>query len=215
MNKKITLAIVDDQALFCLGLAVLMKEFEEIDVVFTAKNGMELQDKIKKHGPIDVVLMDISMPIMDGYATTQWLNCNYPSIRILALSMFDDEKTIIQMINCGAGGYLLKEAKPAEVLHAIKVVKTKGFYTSELVTGRLAVSSKKVKIKPVLTEKERMFLELSAAELTHKEIALQMHVSHRTVDNYRDSLFKKLNTRSKTGLIIQGIENGLINIIKK
>ncbi|HTM99627.1 MAG TPA: response regulator transcription factor [Pedobacter sp.] len=211
MNNKITIAIVDDHTLFRSGLVSLMEKFDEVDVIFAAKNGIDFQDKIKKHGQVAVVLMDISMPIMDGYATTQWIKSNYPDMRVLALSMFEDEKAITEIVRCGAGGYLLKESKPSDLLHAIQIIHKKGFFISELVSGRLIASLRNNEpTKPNLTEKEQLFLQLCAEQLTYKEISTKMNIGHRTVENYRKSLFKKLDVKSRIRLIVDGFGHGLI-----
>ncbi len=211
-SEKIAIAIVDDHTLFRSGLASLMEEFDEINVVFEATNGIDFQEKLKKHGAISVVLMDINMPIMDGYATAKWIKANSPEINIIALSMFEDEKAIIEMLKAGAGGYLLKESKPSELLLAIKTIKEKGFYINDLVSGRLLTSLKTDSAKPNFSEKELQFLQLCSTELTYKEIAAQMNISPRTVDNYRESLFAKLNIKSRTGLVVYGIKSGLIKL---
>ncbi len=211
-NEKITVAIVDDHTLFRSGLASLIEEFEEINVVFEAINGLDFQEKLKKNESVEVVLMDINMPMMDGYATAKWIKSNAPEIKILALSMFEDEKAIIEMLKAGAGGYLLKESKPSELLLAIKTIKEKGFYINDLVSGRLLTSLKTDSLKPIFSEKELLFLQLCSTELTYKEIASDMGLSPRTIDNYRESLFAKLNIKSRTGLVVYGIKNGLINI---
>jgi len=211
-HKKVAIAIVDDHTLFRSGLANLLEEFDEIEVVFEAVNGLDLQEKLNNHKSIAVVLMDISMPIMDGYATTRWLKTNYPTINILALSMFEDEKAIIEMLKAGAGGYLLKESKPSDLLTAIQTVEEKGFYINDMVSGRLLSILKKEPAKTAFTEKELIFLQLCSTESTYKEIAVQMNVGHRTVDNYRESLFAKLNVNSRIGLVVYGIKNGLIKL---
>ncbi|RYG19683.1 MAG: response regulator transcription factor, partial [Chitinophagaceae bacterium] len=209
-KKKTAIAIVDDHTLFRSGLANLLEEFDEIEVVFEAINGADFQEKLIHFAPIKVVLMDISMPIMDGFITSRWLKENYPDIHILALSMFEDEKAIIEMLKAGAGGYLLKESKPSDLLTAIQTIEEKGFYINELVSGRLLSALKKEPLKAVFTEKELIFLQLCSTESTYKEIAIQMNVGHRTVDNYREALFGKLSIKSRTGLVVYGIKNGLI-----
>ena len=210
--EKINIAIVDDHTLFRSGLASLLAEFDEINVVLEAKNGIDLKEKIKNNNKVKLVLMDINMPLMDGYATTKWMRENYPQIHVLALSMFEDEKAIIGILKAGAGGYLLKESKPSELLTAIKTTISKGFYVNELVSGRLLFSLKQEDTKPIFSEKELIFLQHCSSELTYKEIAFLMNVSPRTVDNYRESLFAKLNIKSRTGLVVYGIKNGLITI---
>lgn len=210
-TEKIVIAIVDDHTLFRSGLSSLLAEFEEIIVAFEAKNGIELQEKLKNNANVQILLMDINMPIMDGYATTKWVKENFPAIHVLALSMFEDEKAIIGMLKAGAGGYMLKESRPADLLFAIKSVLEKGFYLNEMVSGRL-LNTLKNNPKPLFTEKELIFLQYCSTELTYKEIADKMNISPRTVDNYRESLFAKLNIKSRTGLVVYGIKNELITI---
>ncbi len=209
---QIRIAIVDDHTLFRSGLASLLAEFDEIKVVFEATNGLELQHKIKNHTDVQLVLMDINMPQMDGYASTKWLKENYPGVHVLALSMFDEEKEIIGMLKAGASGYMVKESKPSDLLLAIKTMIEKGFFINDLVSGRLLVSLKQDEAKPVFTERELTFLQFCSTELTYKEIAGLMKVSPRTVDNYREALFAKLNIKSRTGLVVYGIKHGLIVI---
>lgn len=206
-TDKILIAIVDDHTLFRNGVAGLMGEFAELQVVFEAGNGQQMQQMLSKHPLPDVILMDINMPIMDGYDTTCWLKDNYPAIRVLALSMFEDDKAVIKMIKCGACGYVLKESKPRELLEAIKAIHTKGVYINEMVSGKLIRSVADKENTPELTKKELEFLKFCCSELTYKEIADKMFVSPRTVDNYREALFLKLNLKSRTGLVLYAIQN--------
>ena len=208
-NNKIHIAIVDDHTLFRNGVAALMAEFDELEVVFEAENGQQMQQALAKHAKPDVILMDINMPVMDGYASTQWLKQNYPKIRVLALSMFEDDKAVIQMIKCGAGGYVLKESRPRELLEAIKAIHEKGVYINEMVSGKLLRSVTDKEDLPDISKKELEFLKLCCSELTYKEIADQMFVSPRTVDNYREALFLKLNLKSRSGLVLYAIQNGI------
>jgi DNA-binding NarL/FixJ family response regulator len=208
-NNKIHIAIVDDHTLFRNGVAALMAEFDELEVVFEAENGQQLQQALAKHTRPDVILMDINMPVMDGYASTKWIKQNYPKIRVLALSMFEDDKAVIQMIKCGAGGYVLKESRPRELLEAIKAIHEKGVYINEMVSGKLLRSVTDKEDLPDISKKELEFLRLCCSELTYKEIADQMFVSPRTVDNYREALFLKLNLKSRSGLVLYAIQNGI------
>lgn len=212
MQTAISIAIVDDHTLFRSGLASLLTEFDEIEVAFEATNGIDLQEKLPKHAEVKLVLMDINMPLMDGYASTKWLKAHYPHIHVLALSMFDEEKEIIGMLKAGAGGYMVKESKPSDLLLAIRTMVEKGFYINDLVSGRLLVSLKQDEHKPIFTERELAFLQFCSTELTYKEIANLMNVSPRTVDNYRESLFAKLNIKSRTGLVVYAIKHQLITI---
>lgn len=212
IEQKINIAIVDDHTLFRNGLAALMNEFEELNVIFSAGNGEQMQQMLAKSPLPDIILMDINMPVMDGFKATDWLKETYPNIKVLALSMFDDEKAVIGMIKNGACGYVLKESKPREVLEAIKTIFSKGVYINELVSGKLLYSIANQENAPLFSAKEIEFLKLCCSELTYKEIADRMCVSPRTVDNYRESLFQKLNLKSRTGLVLYSIKNQLIRL---
>jgi DNA-binding NarL/FixJ family response regulator len=205
-TDKILIAIVDDHTLFRDGVAALMAEFDELQVVFEAENGEQMQHLLARHPLPQVILMDINMPVMDGYLATKWVKDNYPQIKVLALSMFEEDKAVIRMIKSGAGGYVLKESKPRELLHAIKTINEKGVYINEMVSGKLV---RKVADDdgPDFSRKEFEFLRLCCSELTYKEIADLMFVSPRTVDNYRESLFQKLNLKTRTGLVLYAIQN--------
>lgn len=208
-NEKIHIAIVDDHTLFRNGVAALMSEFDELEVLFEAENGEQMQQMLKKHPVPDVILMDINMPVMDGYTAARWLKQTYPKVKILALSMFEDDKAVIQMIKSGAGGYVLKESRPRELLEAIKAVHEKGVYLNEMVSGKLMRSVADNEEIPEFSKKELEFLRLCCSELTYKEIADQMFVSPRTVDNYREALFLKLNLKSRSGLVLYAVQNGI------
>jgi DNA-binding NarL/FixJ family response regulator len=205
-TEKINIAIVDDHSLFRNGVAALMGEFDELQVIFEAENGEQMKGMIARYPLPDVMLMDINMPVMDGYIATKWVKQKYPQVRVLALSMFEDDKAVIQMIRAGAGGYVLKESKPRELLEAIKTIHAKGVYINDLVSGKLIRSVTGLEIETELSKKELEFLKLCCSELTYKEIADKMFVSPRTVDNYRESLFQKLNLKSRSGLVLYAIQ---------
>ncbi len=212
MTQTIAIALVDDHTLFRSGLAALLAEFPELNLVFQAANGKQLQDCIENHPKPQVILMDINMPILDGRETTAWLKVNYPDIKVLALSMFNAEKEVIAMLRAGASGYLLKESSPTEVLHAIKTMHSQGIYLNEVVSGKVLHSVIHQKPSETFSEREMEFLRHCCTELTYKEIASEMNVSVRTVDNYRDTLFTKLGLRSRTGIVLYCIKNRLISL---
>lgn len=216
---KSSISLVDDHVLLRNGLANLLRDLE-YDVLYEASNGKEFIEKVSTIAVPDVVLMDINMPVMDGYETTLWLKTNYPDTKVLALSMYDDENAIIRMLKNGAKGYILKDCEPQELKGAINSVLSKGFYYSEMVTGRLINSINQFdnkegsSVKEILglNKKEIEFLKLSCTELTYKEIAEKMFVSPRTIDGYRDGLFEKLNIRSRVGLVLFAIKNGIVSV---
>jgi two-component system, NarL family, invasion response regulator UvrY len=216
MEKKIVL--VDDHVLLRNGLASLVKNLG-YNVLFEADNGKDFQIKLNNDNLPDLVLLDINMPQMDGYETALWLKRNYSDIKVLALSMYDDENAIIRMLKNGAKGYILKDTEPTELRAAMEAVLSKGFYYSEMVTGRLIHSintmdedDSAAKSITGLNEREVEFLKLAATEMTYKEIAEQMHLSPRTIDGYRDALFEKLNIKSRVGLVLFAIKNSIVKL---
>jgi DNA-binding NarL/FixJ family response regulator len=218
MIKNTIVALADDHIILRNGLAGLLTKLG-YQVLFESNNGNDVVQTIGKGSIPDVILMDINMPEMDGFETTLFLKKNYPSVKVLALSMYDDENSIIRMLRNGACGYLLKDVKPTVLKEAIDSVMLRGFYYSEMVTGRLMHSihhidepENSTRQMLTLSDREIKFLKLASTELTYKEIAEEMHVSPRTVDGYRDSLFEKLNVKSRVGLVLFAIKKGIVQI---
>jgi DNA-binding NarL/FixJ family response regulator len=215
---KTKMALADDHVLLRNGLANLLRDLD-YEVLFEADNGKMFTEKLNSDNLPDVVLMDINMPQMDGYETTFWLKQNYPGVRVLALSMYDDENAIIRMLKSGARGYILKDSDPSELKTAIQAILTRGFYHSELVTGRLIHAINTLdqpansSIKNILgfNDREIEFLKLACTEKTYREIAEQMHLSPRTIEGYRDALFEKLELKSRVGLVVFAIKNGIVS----
>lgn len=212
------IVLADDHVLLRNGLAELVKSLGHT-VLFEANNGKELIAKLHPHSLPDIVLLDINMPEMDGYKTAQWLKVNHPGIKVLALSMYDNETAIIRMLKYGARGYILKDSEPIELKKAIQSLMEKGFFYSELVSGKLIHAINNLEdegdglqnLAP-LNERETEFLKYTCTELTYKEIADKMFVSPRTIDGYRDALFEKLHVKTRVGLVMYAIKNGLVNV---
>jgi two-component system, NarL family, invasion response regulator UvrY len=218
-DAKIKVALADDHVLLRNGLAGLVNSFDNYTVIFEADNGKEFLQKINAGNLPQLVLMDINMPEMDGYETTLWLKRNHPDIKVLALSMYDNENAIIRMLRNGARGYLLKDTEPKEFKQALDAIMLKGFYYSELVTGKLihAVNSitddgNELASSIKLSDREIEFLKYICTEMTYREIAEKMFLSPRTIDGYRDALFEKLNIKTRTGLVIFAIKNNLVQL---
>ncbi len=213
VSKKIQVGIVDDHNLLRKALGKLISSFENYSVLFEGDSGKELKTKITQHVVPDIILLDVNMPDMDGYETVRWLNKNYPQVKVLALSMFSDETTIIRMLRLGAKGYILKNIEPEELKEALDSIMKKDFYLSEYISGKIISGLHKDLGNPdeqiPLSEKEKEFLRLVCSELTYKDIADKMFISHRTVDNYRNVLFEKLKVRSRVGLVMYAIKNGI------
>lgn len=216
---KITIALADDHVLLRNGLANLLKDVG-YDVVFEADNGKQFIEKLKTNTLPQVVLMDINMPLMNGYETALWLKNNHPSVKVLALTMLDDEASVIRMLKSGAKGYILKDSDPAELTKAIDEVLQKGFYHSEMVSGKLIRAFNHLnendsiaeagQVK--LNEKEVEFLNWACTDLSYKEIADKIGVSPRTVDGYRDALQEKLDCKGRIGLVLWAIKNGKVTV---
>jgi two-component system, NarL family, invasion response regulator UvrY len=216
VTKNIQVGVADDHTLLRSALARLINSFENYKVIFEASNGQEVKDKLGKHVIPDIMLLDVNMPDTDGYETAKWIYKNYPQVKVLALSMFSDEGTIIRMLRLGAKGYIMKNADPEELKLALDSVLQKDFYLSELISGKIISGLHKDMDNPhepvSLTEKEKEFLKWACTELTYKDIAAKMFVSPRTVDDYRNSLFEKLNVKTRVGLAIYAIKHNMVEI---
>lgn len=215
-TPSIKVAIADDHALFRKGLAEIISGFENVSVVHEAANGEELIDYLKNHPQKpDVCTIDINMPVMNGFDTVATISKKWPKMRMLALSMYDNEFNIIKMLRSGAHGYVLKDSEPSELERGIREVVKHGLYHSDIVTGRMLHQvqddSEKPEV-PDLSSNEIQFLKLCCTELTYRDIAEQMNVSPRTVDGYRDKLFLKLDITSRTGLVIYAIREKLVEV---
>jgi two-component system, NarL family, invasion response regulator UvrY len=215
--SKPSVALVDDHVMLRNGLANIIRDFQSHDVLFEADNGRQCMEQLE-HGLIpSIVLLDINMPQMDGYETALSIKQRFPEVKVLALSMYDSENSIIRMLRNGARGYILKDSDPSELQAALQDVEQKGYYYSEMITSRLfrLVNDLDNPAGPLkqmisLSEKEVEFLRLTCTELTYKEIADRMGISPRTVDGYRDVLFEKLSLKTRVGLVLYAIRSGLV-----
>ena len=215
-----SIVLTDDHVLLRNGLAGLLKSLGH-NVLFEADNGRDLQAKLNPANLPDILMLDINMPEMDGYETASWLKLHHPDVKILALSMYDNENAIIKMLKCGAKGYILKDSDPSILKTALHDLEHKGFYYSDLVSGKLIhainqadMPGSDTNLLNHLSDREKDFLKYICSELTYKEIADKMFVSPRTIDGYRDALFEKLKLKTRVGLVIFAIKNGLVDINK-
>lgn len=211
------IVIADDHLLIAKALTSIIDTFKNYKVLYEVPNGKELivQFKHKQRVP-DIVLLDINMPEMDGFETARWLSDKHPGILILALSMQNDEQTLIKMIKAGARGYLLKNIHPQELENALNALVSKGVYYSDAyvskVMNHIIHEDDPRETTKGLSEREKTFLQYAATEMTYKEIAEKMFCSPRTVESYRDALFERLNLKTRVGLVVYAIKNKLINI---
>jgi DNA-binding NarL/FixJ family response regulator len=211
------IALVDDHTMFRKGLAVLINLFPQYRVLMDVGNGREFIDNLDPDHLPDIVLLDIHMPVMDGFTTAAWLHKNYPEIRVLALSTMDNDATIIKMIHQGARGYILKDADPKELQVAFEEILAKGYYYNEVLTRKVIQSihsggQDSANAFPRLTEREMEFLKHACSEKNYQQIASDMYVSERTVDGYREALFKKFNVTNRVGMVLYAIKNQLVQL---
>ena len=218
-NLKTGIALVDDHILLRDGLATLIENFDGYTVLFQADNGRDFIEQLKTQPLPDIILLDITMPEMNGFETAAWIREHAPSIKILVLSMMDNDEVVIGMLKAGAKGYILKDSKPVVFKQALDHIRDTGFYMNELVSNKMLnfVSQDKNKASEMsviaqLSPRELTFLQYACSEMTYKDIAVEMKVSPRTVDGYRDELLKKLNLQSRVGLVLFAIKHGLCKL---
>jgi DNA-binding NarL/FixJ family response regulator len=217
--SKPGVVLVDDHALLRSGLASLIRGYGKYDVLFEACNGKDLIRQLRTSRRPDIILLDINMPEMDGYDTACWLRRNCPETRVLALTMYDSDNSILRMLRNGARGYIVKGSGPGELQLALQCVMEKGYYYSDMVTGKLIHAMSQLDEPDIrvhrtdpLNDRELEFIKLVCTEWTYKEIADRMYLSPRTIDGYRDALFEKLNVRTRVGLAMYAVRNGIVHI---
>lgn len=209
---KKTIVLVDDHILIAKALEGIIGNFADFEVIYCAENGQDLIGKFAANRRIpEIILLDISMPVMDGFETALWLTENYPEVKVMALSMQDDDQSVIKMIKNGAKGYLLKNSHPKDLENALSELMNEGFYYPDWASKIIFSNIKdKPKTEDVLkvSDREKEFLSYAATELSYKEIAFEMGCSPRTVESYRDALCTKFDLKTRVGLAIFAIKNG-------
>jgi DNA-binding NarL/FixJ family response regulator len=216
-HTTIRVAVAEDQNLFRACIVPMLNQLEGIEVVAEAENGKELivwlQVAVEKP---HVVLLDLAMPVMNGLETTRYLKEHFPNIRIVILSVFDEERHISKMVEEGVHAYMAKNAHLEEVANAIRGVHALGFYFNEATRKVLQESSQKKKqrqfeVENPLTNREREILQLICAQQTTQEIADQLFLSVRTVEGHRNNMLEKTNTRNTAGLVLYAVRHGLFD----
>ena len=213
-KKSIKIALADDHILLRSALSDLINTFEDCSVILQCNNGKELTQRIKKDNLPNIILLDLNMPEMDGFESSVWLKKYYPNIHILMLTMYDSESTMIRLLQAGVKGFLKKDVHPSELKFAIQSVSQNGYYYSNSTTGKLVNlfrnANELIIEKNILNEQDIKFLKLASTDMTYKEISLQMQLNPRAVDNLRDHLFEKLDVKSRVGLAMCAIRQGLV-----
>lgn len=217
----IKVAIADDHKIFRKGVILSLRPYTNLKFVLEAENGQELIDQlaaIPDEEKPEVILMDLRMPQKDGIETTKYVAKQYPSIHIIALTMYEDERFVSHMMEIGANGYLLKSADPGEIKKAIMEVKAKGYYLNNFVNRILLKKSHaRQKVVPsltneiTLTERERDVIKYICMEFTAQEIAQKLEVSPRTVEAIKDRLMERFGAKNTAGLVFYAVKNNLID----
>lgn len=212
--KPYSVVIVEDYILLSQAISELVNAFQNFEVVYICKNGKELITKLKAvETKPDIVLMDVNMPIMNGIEATQYLTEHYPSIHVIALSVVEEDQTIIKMLKAGAKGYLLKDVEKKTLEFALNEVIANGYYHTKNVSDILINSLNQDTSKYMeLKDREIEFIKLVCTELTYKEIADKMFLSPKTIDGYRDSLFEKLQVKNRIGLVVYAIKHKIFKL---
>ncbi|RYY39229.1 MAG: response regulator transcription factor [Chitinophagaceae bacterium] len=215
-NKTIQIALADDHILLRSALARLINNFEGCAVMHESGDGSELLGKLQTGKVPDIVLLDLNMPHLNGYDTAEALQKHFPTVSTLMLTMYDSELALIRLLQLGVKGFIKKDASPTELRAAIESVVHTGFYYSSQTAGKLA---NLFRLQPherppgqhtVLSEQELAFLHLVCSDRTYKEIAQEMKLTPRAVDVLRDALFFKLDVKSRVGLAMLAVKNGLV-----
>lgn len=214
---EIKVAIADDHKLFRKGVILSLRHYSNIKFVLEAENGQQLIDELEKTKP-DVVLMDLRMPVKDGIETTKYISLHYPDIFVLVLTMHEDERFVLHLMENGANGYLLKSTDPIEIKKAITDVIAKGYYLNNFV-NRILLKKSQSRNKPVpslkkeieINAKEKQVLELICREFTSIEIGEQMGISARTVESIKDRLMERFGVKNTAGLVFFAVKNNLID----
>jgi len=213
----INVAIADDHKIFRKGVILSLKSYSNINFILEAENGEELIKGVEKEQP-DIVLLDLKMPVRDGIETTKYLNKHFPKIRILILTMYEDERFVGHLMESGANGYLLKSTDAAEIKQGIMDVMNTGFYLNNFVNRVLIKKNySKQKFNPtlnteiVISDREKEVLSLVCMEYTAQEIAQRMDISPRTVEAIKDRLMERFGVKNSVGLVFFAMKNSLID----
>jgi len=215
--STIRLAIADDHALFRRGLVSLFTNVPGINLLFEAYDGQDLVEKIAEDAP-DVVLMDLQMPRMDGIKATQYIRQHFPEVKIVILSMHDEDNFVTHLMELGANGYLLKDADPEEVQHAIRTVATEDYYYGPFlnrVMHRKMLDKSRKRDSPLfdtkvnLTTREIEVLRLICEGHTTAQIADKVFLSDRTVEGHRNRIMEKIGAKNTAGMVVYAVKNNI------
>jgi DNA-binding NarL/FixJ family response regulator len=210
LYAPIRLIVADDHELYRDGFSSMLNKQEDIELIGEAKNGEELI-KITRLLQPDIIVADILMPVVNGVDATRIITTEFPHIGVIALSMSNEDNLLIQMMDAGAQGYLLKNAHKNEILEAIKIVYKGGNYYCNDTTTKITkiLSTNPAKNKPLFSEKELAIITMICKELSSQQIADELKHSIRTIDSYRKKILKKMKVKNATGLVLYAIRRKL------
>ncbi|RPE09738.1 DNA-binding response regulator [Chitinophaga lutea] len=218
-TPALNIALVDDHNLFRKGLIKLINLADygkRYAILLEAENGNDLQNKMTQPPFPDIVLMDIDMPDMNGFETVEWLQRTHPSIKVMVISMLESESAILRMLRLGVKGFLSKDIEVEDIHRALETISSNGFYYSdaatEVLNQNLTGSGKFNTTAVHLSENELEFLKLAATEMTYLQIADKMNLSPKTIDGYRENLFKRLNVKTRVTLALYAVKHGIVQV---
>jgi len=216
MSAKINVGIVDDQHLFRQGLASLLKDYPEINISLEASDGKELLGMLYAGNIPDVLLLDIEMPVMNGIEALKIIREKKINVKVLIITMHDEEEMVVHLIEKGANGFLPKNEDIENVVDAIVAVTQNDYYFNDKFSKAMLhnlMTSEKIEPKFIssrLNEKELEIVQMVCAEMTNKEIALKLNLSSRTVDGYRERILKKIGAKNTAGIVMYALKYKLI-----
>lgn len=213
-HTKTRIALVDDQKLFRGGLKMILSEREDFDVVFEANDGVQFFERLAFE-PVDIVVLDVEMPRMDGIETLKKLQELHPEVKVIMLTMHDNDRLINHLMQLGANGFLLKDENAEVVVKAVERVSAEGMFFRNYVSRALLKGSRESRRKekmtgPDISDREMEVLSLICQEFTSKEIAEKLFISTRTVEGHRRNLQEKTGSRNLVGLVLYAVRNGIV-----
>ena len=218
MKKKITIGVAEDQKIYRDGLVNLLNDNDSCKVTIEAENGMEMLMKMKGNIP-DVVLLDYRMPELNGIEVAKKIRQKYESVKILLLSMYDNQEFVVRAVECGANGYLSKDDKPTEIIKAVESVLATGYYlndrTSKCLIGELVRQGKVVPSFEGVVEFSRVEMQIIkyiCEEKSAAEIGVLLYRSKRTIDGYRSGIMKKIGAKNVVGIVMYAAKHKLIEM---
>lgn len=216
---SITIGLMEKQVLVRKGLLLLIDQFENCKVIFEAGNGQELIQKLAAETKPTLLILELEIPVKQSLKTLAWLQKNHSEIPVVILSNIDPGLSLIDILNTGIRAFLKKERSPDELKKAIFEILENGYYTDTTYRKLMKLlfdsqNNKKYQFKLKLSEKELVFLELSSSDRTYKQIATEMKMSPKGVDKIRARLFQNFDVKSRVGLTISAVQNGIVALEK-